>query len=57
VEAEIKASHPDAKIKLIEGGGGVFDITHNGKLIFSIKNMQEQRFPDNGEIIKLIGKG
>jgi hypothetical protein len=57
VEAEIKASHPDAKIKLIEGGGGVFDITHNGKLIFSIKNMLEQRFPDKGEISKLIGKG
>jgi len=54
VEAEVKAHYPDSNIKLIEGGGGIFDIKCNGKLIYSKQNIEGQRFPNEGEIIKLI---
>jgi len=54
VEAELKANYPESKIKLIEGGGGIFDVKYNGKLLFSKKNIEAQRFPNEGEITKLI---
>jgi len=54
VEAELKANYPDSNIKLIEGGGGVFDVKCNGKLIFSKQNIEGHRFPKEGEITKLI---
>jgi len=54
VEAEVKALYPASNIKLIEGGGGIFDIKYNGKLIYSKQNIEGQRFPNEGEIIKLI---
>jgi predicted Rdx family selenoprotein len=54
VEAELRASYPDSNIKLIEGGGGVFDVKYNGKLIYSKQNITGQRFPNQGEITKLI---
>jgi selT/selW/selH-like putative selenoprotein len=56
VEAELKHNYPDSIIKLIEGSGGIFDVKCNGKLIFSKKNMEGKRFPDDGEITKLIGQ-
>jgi selT/selW/selH-like putative selenoprotein len=54
VEAEIKASYPDANIKLIAGGGGIFDVKCNGKLIYSKQNIEGKRFPNVGEITGLI---
>jgi len=54
VEAEIKTGYPDSDIKLIEGGGGVFDVKCNGKLIYSKQNIIGQPFPNKGEITKLI---
>jgi predicted Rdx family selenoprotein len=39
---------------LIEGGGGIFDVKCNGKLIYSKQNIEGQRFPNEGEITKLI---
>jgi predicted Rdx family selenoprotein len=54
VEAEIKASYPDAIIKLIAGSGSIFDVKCNGKLIYSKQNIEGKRFPNTGEIIKLI---
>jgi len=33
-------------------GGGVFEVTYNGELIFSKKQLD--RFPEKGEIIGLI---
>jgi selT/selW/selH-like putative selenoprotein len=54
VEAELRASYPDSNIKLIEGSGGVFDVKCNGKLIYSKQNITGQRFPNQGEITKLI---
>ncbi len=44
------------KIKpaLIEGSGGVFEVTLDDTLIFSKK--KEGRFPENDEILKLIAE-
>jgi len=56
VEAELRASHPDSNIKLIEGGGGIFNVKYDGKLIYSKQNIEGQRFPNEGEITKLIEK-
>ncbi|MBI5199418.1 MAG: hypothetical protein HZA09_05310 [Nitrospirae bacterium] len=39
-------------VELIEGSNGVFDVTVDGKLIFSKDKLY--RFPDEGEITKLI---
>jgi selT/selW/selH-like putative selenoprotein len=57
VEAELKAKYPDSDIKLIKGGGGIFDVKCNGKLIYSKLNTKDQRFPDDGEISRSIGQG
>ena len=38
--------------KLIESGGGVFEIKANGHLIFSKKQLE--RFPNSGEIVQFI---
>jgi selT/selW/selH-like putative selenoprotein len=54
VEAEVKGSYPNANIKLIEGGGGIFDVKCNGKLIYSKQNIEGKRFPNAGEIASLI---
>jgi selT/selW/selH-like putative selenoprotein len=54
VEAELKANYPDSNIRLIAGGGGVFDVKCDGKVIYSKQNREGQRFPNEGEITKLI---
>ena len=38
--------------KLIAGGGGVFDVTVDGRLVFSKKTLH--RFPQAGEISRLV---
>ncbi|GAB4315039.1 MAG: hypothetical protein Kow0074_02410 [Candidatus Zixiibacteriota bacterium] len=40
--------------KLIEGGGGEFEVTVDGKLIFSKKKLK--RFPEHEEILEAIGQ-
>jgi len=57
VEAELKAKYPDSNIKLIKGGGGIFDVKCDGKLIYSMLNTKGQQFPNDGEISRLIGQG
>jgi selT/selW/selH-like putative selenoprotein len=57
VEVELKAKYPDSNIKLIKGGGGIFDVKCDGKLIYSKLNTKGQRFPNDGEISGLIEQG
>lgn len=56
-EEEIKEAFSDAKVTLIAGERGAFEVTLNGKLIFSklfkVGTFTE-RFPDPGELVKLI---
>ncbi len=37
---------------LVEGSNGVFEVTVDGKLVFSKK--ATHRFPDEGEVVRLI---
>ncbi|OPY71343.1 MAG: Rdx family protein [Syntrophorhabdus sp. PtaU1.Bin050] len=54
MEAELKAAYPDSHIELIRGDGGIFDVKCDGISIYSKHNTKEQRFPNEGEIAKLI---
>jgi selT/selW/selH-like putative selenoprotein len=54
VEAELKASYPDAHIELIKGSNGIFDVVCNGKLAYSKDHTKEHRFPKEGEVSELI---
>jgi len=40
------------KSELVESAGGVFEVEHGGKLVFSKKKVG--RFPDPGEVLKLM---
>jgi selenoprotein W-related protein len=42
----------DLDATLIPGSGGVFEVTVDGKLVFSKK--KAGRFPEEGEIIRLL---
>jgi selenoprotein W-related protein len=53
VAAELRAANPDLAIEFIESRGGVFEIIYEGKLIFSKRQLN--RFPEPGEIVKLLG--
>jgi selT/selW/selH-like putative selenoprotein len=55
VEAELKAKYPDSKIEMVKGGGGIFEVKVNGRLIYSKEKVH--RFPGKGEITKLIEQG
>ena len=38
--------------ELIKGSGGVFDVTADGKLVYS--KHQTGRFPDNAEVVEAL---
>ena len=57
MEAELRANYPDSNIKLIKGGGGIFDVKCDGRLIYSKLNIKGQRFPNDREISRLVGQG
>ena len=52
LEVELKNNFPQVDISLISSGGGVFEISLNGDLIFSKKALN--RFPEDGEIKKIV---
>ncbi|MBN1278065.1 MAG: Rdx family protein [Deltaproteobacteria bacterium] len=52
----MKVNYPGSKIKLIPGSGGIFDVTCDGRLIYSKADTKDQRFPEEGEVSRLIGK-
>jgi selT/selW/selH-like putative selenoprotein len=54
VEAELRADYPDANVELIQGSGGIFDVVCDGKLTYSKHQTAERRFPEVGEVSKLI---
>jgi selenoprotein W-related protein len=53
LEEELKNSC-DADVELIPSTGGVFEITVDGKNVFSKKELK--RFPADGEIAGLVGR-
>jgi selT/selW/selH-like putative selenoprotein len=54
LEAELRKEF-GAETELIAGDGGVFDVTVDGKTIFSRAAMG--RYPEDGEVAKLIQRG
>ncbi len=50
--AEIKSEYPDARVKLIEASGGLFEVTMDGDLIFSKKQLDRHAEP--GEVLDLL---
>ncbi len=44
-----------SELKLVPAGGGAFEVSINGKLIFS--KLSEGRFPEVKELKQLIGEG
>ena len=56
MEAELKAKYPDTTIELIKGSGGVFDVVCNGQLVYSKQHIEGRRFPNVGEVGRLIEK-
>lgn len=57
MEAEVKGDYPDSEITLVKGGGGIFEVKCDGKLIYSKQKIAGQRFPNTGEIVELIKEG
>ena len=52
--AELQQAFPGIETKLIPGSGGVFDVTVDGKLIFSKRALGRHAAP--GEIVNLLHK-
>jgi len=54
--AKIEAAHEDqiGKVKLISSGGGCFELSLDGKLLYS--KLQTGSFPDEEAMVKLIGE-
>ena len=44
----------DAEVQLIEGGGGIFDVVADGRLIYS--KHDTGRFPEHAEILDPLRK-
>ena len=47
------AAKPDAQVKLVRAGGGVFEISVDGRLAFSKK--ATGRFPTDEEVVSTLG--
>ncbi len=50
--AEVKETYPDAKVKLIESSGGLFEVTVDGNLMFSKQELG--RHAEDGEVLRLM---
>jgi selenoprotein W-related protein len=50
--AEIEDAHADADVQLIESSGGVFEVVHEGELIFSKQELGRHALP--GEVLALL---
>ena len=48
----LRDRYADTEVKLIEGGGGAFEVKAGERLIFS--KLQTGRFPDDLEIFDLL---
>ena len=46
---EIKEGFEGASVEIVEGSGGVFEVTVEGTLVYSKK--ETGRFPDKGEVV------
>jgi selT/selW/selH-like putative selenoprotein len=54
VEKELKANYPGSNVKLIKGSDGIFEVKCDNKVIYSKQKVEGQRFPNEGQISRLI---
>lgn len=54
VKEEIENNFKNAEFELEKGSGGDFIVEVDGKVIFSKNDLPRPRFPEDGEILKLI---
>ncbi|KPK04098.1 MAG: hypothetical protein AMS20_09205 [Gemmatimonas sp. SG8_28] len=52
MEAEITEAFPDAEVALVESSGGVFEVTCDGALIYSKRQLG--RHANTGEVVALL---
>lgn len=50
--AEVKEAYPEAEMSLVEASGGLFEVTVDGDLVFSKKDLG--RHAEEGEVLRLI---
>lgn len=50
--AELKQAYPDAQVEMVESSGGVFEVTVDGRLVFSKK--AARRHAEPGEVLKTV---
>ena len=50
--AELKRAFPEAEVRLVEASGGLFEVSVDGKLVFSKK--AAKRHAEPGEVLKAI---
>ncbi|QKF64236.1 hypothetical protein CCORG_0355 [Campylobacter corcagiensis] len=54
MKEEIENNFKNAEFELEKGSGGDFIVEVDGKVIFSKNDLPRPRFPEDGEILKLI---
>lgn len=54
VKEEILRAISNANVELIKGSGGDFIVKADEQIIFSKKDIDKNRFPNDGEIIQLL---
>ncbi len=54
VKEEILEQFKDAKVELELGSGGNFIVEVDGEVIFSKRELDVERFPNEGEIVSLL---
>ena len=50
--AEVKEAYPDVEVNLIESSGGLFEVTVDGNLVFSKRELG--RHAEDGEVLRLM---
>ncbi len=50
--AEVEKAYPDAEMNLVEASGGLFEVTVDGDLVFSKKDLGRQA--DEVEVLRLM---
>jgi len=54
VEAELKNEFPGSTVELVGGKGGIFEVTLDGSPIYEKDPDVCDRFPEEGEIARLV---
>jgi len=54
--AAISKSHPKAKVETRPGGRGDFVVKADGKLLWDKRSRDDERFPDDREILAQLNK-